>query len=166
MRFAGTVYRALNPYWAYRPLSGEGAAQFGGRFNRLGRPALYTSLSVETALREVQQAGSFMPVTVVALTVGVERVLDATDPAALAAEGMTLEDLAQPDWASEAEARGVARVQEIAERLAGAHDGLMVRSFAPGATERDVNLVLWRWEGRVTVVDDRHRLRYPPEPPA
>ncbi|SIO13077.1 RES family NAD+ phosphorylase [Vannielia litorea] len=165
MRWSGTVYRALNPYWAYRPLSGEGAAQFGGRFNRAGVPALYTALSVETALREVQQAGTFMPVTVVALEVEAERVLDATDPAALAAEGVTAEDLAQPDWADEADRRGVARVQEIAARLAERHDAMRVRSFAPGAGPGDINLVLWRWDGRVRVIDDHRRLRYPPEPP-
>ena len=43
VRFRGRVYRAHNPHWAHSPLSGEGAARHGGRYNRKGTPALYTS---------------------------------------------------------------------------------------------------------------------------
>ncbi|QDC11143.1 RES domain-containing protein [Oceanicola sp. D3] len=169
MRWSGTVFRALNPYWAYRPLSGEGAAQFGGRFNSVGQAALYTSLTVETALREAQQAGSFMPVTVVALAVEVEQVFDATNADALAGEALTRADLAQADWADEADRLGVARVQRIAERLAKGYNGLLVESFAPGAAGGNLNLVLWHWgeaaPNRVRVIDDQDRLRYPPQAP-
>jgi RES domain-containing protein len=38
VRYAGTVYRAHNPEWAWSPLSGEDARRHGGRFNRLGGP--------------------------------------------------------------------------------------------------------------------------------
>ncbi len=55
MHFTGLLYRAHNPVWSREPLSGEGAARFGGRFNRIGRIALYTSLAPETALREVNR---------------------------------------------------------------------------------------------------------------
>ena len=55
MKFKGTVYRAHNPRWAFSPLSGEGAARTGGRFNRPGVLALYTSLTLETAVREAAQ---------------------------------------------------------------------------------------------------------------
>ena len=56
MHFTGLLYRAHNPVWSREPLSGEGAARFGGRFNRIGRIALYTSLAPETALREAYAA--------------------------------------------------------------------------------------------------------------
>jgi RES domain-containing protein len=57
-RYAGLLYRALNPIRASDPLSGEGARLHGGRFNAKGRPALYTSLSVMTAVRESNQIGT------------------------------------------------------------------------------------------------------------
>ena len=41
---AGTpLFRAHNPLWSFQPLSGAGAARAGGRFNRIGTPALYLS---------------------------------------------------------------------------------------------------------------------------
>lgn len=43
------VYRMLTPKWAYLPCSGVGAGQFGGRVNRIGVDALYSSLEMETA---------------------------------------------------------------------------------------------------------------------
>lgn len=52
MHFKGKLYRAINPIFAQDPLSGRGEALYGGRFNRKGTPALYTSLSIMTALRE------------------------------------------------------------------------------------------------------------------
>ena len=51
MRYQGMLYRALNPIHAREPLSGRGAELYGGRFNPKGLPALYTSLSIMTALR-------------------------------------------------------------------------------------------------------------------
>ena len=57
MRFQGLVYRAHNPEWSWTPLSGEGARRHGGRFNRRGVPALYTSLSPLAAIREAQPLG-------------------------------------------------------------------------------------------------------------
>ena len=57
MRFRGLVYRAHNPQWSWTPLSGEGARRHGGRFNRRGVPALYTSLAPLTAIREALPLG-------------------------------------------------------------------------------------------------------------
>jgi RES domain-containing protein len=56
-----TLFRAHSPQWASRPLSGEGAARKGGRFNRPGVAALYLSLDEVTALREYQQTSPFLP---------------------------------------------------------------------------------------------------------
>ena len=84
MRYEGLLYRALNPVHARAPLSGAGAARFGGRFNRVGRPALYTSLAPDTALREANQVGTLQPTALVAYTADVAPLLDSRDPAALA----------------------------------------------------------------------------------
>ena len=163
MRFRGLLYRALNPVFAREPLSGEGARRHGGRFNAKGVPALYTSPSPMTALREANQIGTLQPTTLVAYEADVGPIFDATEPEALEAEGFTPEALAADDWRLRMLAEGEAPTQALAGRLkAAGRVGMMAPSFAKGATGRDVNLVLWVWgEGlgaRVRVVDDEGRL--------
>ena len=48
-------HRFLTPRWAHAPLSGAGAAQQGGRFNRPGTEALYLAQDVSTAQAEYAQ---------------------------------------------------------------------------------------------------------------
>lgn len=163
MRFQGPLYRALNPIHAREPLSGRGAELYGGRFNRKGTPALYTSLSVMTALREANQAGSLQPTTLVSYDADIGRVFDARDEATLRALGMDAAALADAGWRDRMRATGEAATQGFARRLAAAgYHGLLVRSFAPGVTDEDINLVLWKWGARapcrLTLVDDEHRL--------
>jgi len=60
-------------------------------------------------------------------------------------------------------AKGEAGTQAFARRLiAQGCNGLLVRSFAPGAGDGDLNLVLWRWgdkaPARLTLIDDENRL--------
>ena len=87
MLYRGPLYRALNPIYAREPLSGRGAELYGGRFNPKGVPALYSSLTVMTALREANQAGSLQPTTLVSYDADIESVFDCRDEAALKAEG-------------------------------------------------------------------------------
>jgi RES domain-containing protein len=163
VRFKGYLYRALNPIYAREPLSGRGAELYGGRFNRKGTPALYMSLSVMTALREANQAGSLQPTTLVSYDGDIERVFDCRDDAALAAEGVDAEMLADPTWRDQMKTSGEATTQAFAHKLATAgYRGLLVKSFAAGATNDDFNLVLWTWSDtapcRLTLVDDENRL--------
>jgi len=163
MHFRGALYRALNPVYAREPLSGRGAELYGGRFNRKGVPALYTSLSIMTALREANQVGNLQPTTLVSYDADIERVFDCGDEAALKAQGMDAATLADRGWRDEMKAKGEARTQAFAAKLAGAgYHGLLVRSFASGATEADRNLVLWTWGEatpcRLTLIDDERRL--------
>ena len=54
--------------------------------------------------------------------------------------------LADTTWRDQMKATGEARTQSFARRLDGQGlSWLLVRSFAPGATETDLNLVLWNW---------------------
>jgi RES domain-containing protein len=70
-------YRYLTPKWAYLPLSGAGAANVGGRFNRPGVEALYLSKSPETALAEYMQGSSLpRPATLAAYEVDLLDVID------------------------------------------------------------------------------------------
>ncbi|MFT9073247.1 RES family NAD+ phosphorylase [Gluconobacter potus] len=80
MRFTGRVFRAHNPRWSFTPLSSDGAALHGGRFNPVGTGALYTSLRMETAWLEAQQGFPFkpQPLTICAYDVDSEPVLDLT----------------------------------------------------------------------------------------
>lgn len=163
MHFEGELYRALNPIYAREPMSGRGAELYGGRFNRKGTPALYSSLSVMTALREANQAGSLQPTTLVSYDADIEAVFDSRDDVGLRAEGMDAATLADPTWRDQMKATGEAKTQAFARRLAAAgYHGLLVRSFAPGATDDDLNLVLWAWSDaapfRLTLIDDENRL--------
>ena len=126
-------------------------------------PALYTSLSVLTALREANQVGNLQPTTLVSYEVEIELIFDTRDAVALAAEGMDADLLAAPTWRDEMKADGESRTQAFARRLmAAGHHGLMVRSFAPGAGPDDLNLVLWSWgdgaPARLVLIDDEGRL--------
>ncbi|OLP62646.1 hypothetical protein BJF93_07085 [Xaviernesmea oryzae] len=163
MHFKGELYRALNPIYAREPLSGRGAALYGGRFNKKGTPALYTSLSVLTALREANQAGSLQPTMLVSYSADIERVFDSRDNSALVAEGMDAAALADATWRDQMRTNGEARTQRFAWQLAAAgYHGLLVSSFATGASATDFNLVLWQWSDmspcRLTLIDDENRL--------
>lgn len=150
---AGTFFRVLTPRWAHQPLSGDGAARQGGRYNRPGMPALYVSRDLETAWAEYQQTGALVrPGTVVAYEVTAAGITDLADPDVLAELRVTAADLLGL-W------RDVARVEGrdpptwvLADRLlADGCNGVLAASAArPGG----VNLVLWRWgrEGPVVVV--------------
>jgi RES domain-containing protein len=163
MRFQGLLYRALNPIHARNPLSGEGARRHGGRFNPKGVPALYTSLSVMTAVREANQVGTLQPTTLVAYEADIGPILDASDPAILAAHRLSAIDLAADDWRARMHTEGIAPTQRLARRwMAEGFAGLRVRSFARGATAVDLNMVLWTWgpdhPTRLRLVDEERRL--------
>jgi RES domain-containing protein len=161
--FEGLVYRALNPRYAREPLSGRGAAIYGGRFNAKGTPALYTSLSVMTAIREANQVGTLQPTTLVCYRTAIDTVFDATDPTGLAAYGVTSADLAADDWRDAMQREGIAPTQRLAARLmADGFAAMIVPSFARGAGPEDRNLLIWRWgpdtSTRLSVIDDHDRL--------
>lgn len=164
MRFRGLVYRAHNPQWSWAPTSGEGARRYGGRFNRRGIAALYTSLAPLTAIREAQPLGRPMqPLTLCCYEVDVEPVFDALDEERRRELEVTESDLGCPNWEADMLAGGVPASQAIADRLiASGYAAMRVGSFAAGAAADDLNLVMWRWgterPARVVLIDDEGRL--------
>jgi RES domain-containing protein len=70
----------LAPRWAHQPLSGDGAARNGGRWNPKGIPALYLSADLTTAVAEYEQDIGIRPGTFCAYDVRVDGVLDLTSP--------------------------------------------------------------------------------------
>jgi RES domain-containing protein len=165
VRFQGTCYRAHDPKWSFLPLSGAGAALRGGRFNPRGVEALYLSVSVTTALLEANQGFAFkvQPYVICAYDVDCADVADLTTEAGRSAHGADPAEMACA-WFSD-----ISRGREppswlIAKRLiARGHAGILTPSYAPGASEQDRNLVLWRWGPdlpyQVEVYDPSGRLR-------
>lgn len=161
--YRGELFRALNPVFAREPMSGRGAQLYGGRFNPKGTPALYTSTSVLTALREANQVGNLQPTMLVSYEAEIERIFDTRNAAALSARGMDASALADPTWRDQMKASGESRSQAFArELIADGYNGLLVRSFAAGTSEDDINIVLWRWSAavphRLVLIDDENRL--------
>ncbi len=161
-RYIGPLYRALNPVYAREPLSGRGAELYGGRFNTKGTPALYTAFDPATALREANQVGDLQPTTLVAYRADLGPVFDTCDVAALKDFGMTVQALADPGWRSAMLDSQRVPTQSFAKELfASGFVGLLVRSFALGTSEANLNIVLWRWTGsgaKLELVDDENRL--------
>lgn len=143
IRFRGTVHRAHDPKWSFDPISGEGAARFGQRFNRQGCPALYTSLDIKTAFDEVRQGGLLKPTVAVAYTVDCADVLDLTTAAQRKAAAVTLSEMAC-DWEAFRSNGQIPPSWDMADRLiARGVAGILVPSFAANA--HGANLVLWRF---------------------
>jgi RES domain-containing protein len=163
LRFSGTVFRAHNPRWSFAPTSGDGAKRHGGRFNRPGIPALYTSLHYETAWAEAQQGFPFkpQPLTICAYEVDCADVVDLTDPEERAAHTVLAEDMACP-WEHLADHKIVPPSWLITDRLQAAGvAAIIVPAYAPGAAGQR-NLVFWHWADspphRLTLVDSERRL--------
>lgn len=163
-RLQVTAYRAHNPRWSFLPLSGEGAALRGARFNPKGMPALYLALDPMTAVREANQGFAFKiaPCVLCSYEVDCCDIVDLHTAAACGRAGTTMEILACPWFLDLAEGRRPATWPLVSKLVAGGAAGALVPSFAPGAREADVNLVLWRWgpllPHRVTVHDPDGRL--------
>lgn len=147
MRYKGTAYRAHDPQWSFLPLSGDGAALRGGRFNPQGTPALYLGLSIVTAVKEASQGlvGKINPLVLCSYDIDIEDIFDLRDPATRDAAATSEADLAC-GWLTLVLAGQDPPTWTLARRLiAGGSAGVIVPSYAPGATTDDANLVLWRW---------------------
>ena len=159
IRLRGRFWRMLAPKWAHAPLSGEGAAKRGGRFNPPGMNALYMSGDFVTAIAEYEQDLGIRPGTLCAYQVDLAGIVDLCDPATRSA-GAETTDLGCPWKHIALVLRQRPPTWELATRLAedGAA-GLRVPSTRAAA---GINLVLWRWndsaERRVDVLDPLHDL--------
>jgi RES domain-containing protein len=163
-RFNGLVYRAHHPRWAFTPLSGKGAKKFGGRFNRPGTAALYTSLDLITAWMEAQQAFPFkpQPMTMAAYRVNCVDIVDLDTSEVQQCLGCSAADLGCA-WENLAWQKREPPTWLLADRLqTQGIAGILVQSFAPGCTADNRNLVLWHWSHdaphSIRVIDDLRRL--------
>ena len=150
--------------WAFDPLSGKGAKRYGGRFNRPQTLALYTSLDLTTAWMEAQQGFPFkpQPMTLVAYEVDCTNIVDLNDPSTRKLLGFSSPDLACA-WEDMTTQKQDPPTWKLADRLHSLDiSGVQCRSFAPGCTERNHNLVLWKWSDTlpniIRVIDNLGRL--------
>ncbi|HMB46658.1 MAG TPA: RES domain-containing protein [Afifellaceae bacterium] len=163
MRLADTFYRGHDPKWDWSPLSGEGAAIHGGRFNPKGMPALYLASDVIGAVNEMSHGftARILPLTMCSYDVDCEQVADLTDETVRARHGTSLEEMAA-GWFPAASS-GNPPGWILAHRLVDdGYVGALVPSFALNAEPRHRNLVLWDWgpdlPSRVAVYDPSGRL--------
>lgn len=164
MRFQGRCYRGHDPAWSFTPLSGEGAAITGGRFNRRAEPTLYLSLDIMTAVGECTQGFShrLQPLLMCEYDVDCEDIADLRDEVGRKNHAVAFDDLAC-GWLLYQRTRRNAPSWLIAERLRSeGYIGILAPSFVPTANEANQNLVLWQWEPdlphRVNVYDPSGRL--------
>lgn len=147
MKFTGRCYRAHDPAWSFKPLSGQGAAIRGGRFNEKGNPALYLSLNPVTALIECSQGipGRLSPVTLCEYDIECENIADLRKPKDQRALSIDFADL-NCAWLTVQLSGRIAPSQKVAKDLKARHyNGLLVQSFEPKAQANSYNLILWNW---------------------
>jgi RES domain-containing protein len=164
LRFEGVCYRGHDPRWAFTPLSGEGAKLKGGRFNPVGVPALYLSLSIKGMIYEMTQGFSHRmdPLTICEYTVDVDEVVDLRTEDDRRVAAIQLAELNCP-WAYDlANGREPASWKVANKLISVGSAGMLVPSFANGATADISNLVLWKWAPilphRVNVYDPSGKL--------
>ena len=136
----------------------------GARFNPKGAPALYLALTIVTAVKEINQgfAHKIEPCVLCSYDVDCEDIVDLRSEADRKAAGVSLEDMACA-WFSDISQGREPPSWRIAQRLIDVGNaGVLVPSFAPGATAEDQNLVLWKWAKslphKVSVHDPSGRL--------
>lgn len=105
LEWTGLAYRHTRA--GRDPLSGEGAAQNGGRWNPIGRPTIYLAQPVETCVgefRRMTDATGVSPESLIRRGWELHRVevaslpvLDVSQIDALQHTGLDLEDIADPD---------------------------------------------------------------------
>ncbi|MFU8865878.1 MAG: RES family NAD+ phosphorylase [Rhodobacterales bacterium] len=131
-RFQERLFRALNPAYTRAPLSGRGAALYGGRFNTKGTEALYTALDPITALREAHQVGDLQPTTLVSYKADLGSVFDTRDDTSLAAFGLDATDLADRGWRATMMDGRLVRTQDLGKAFMAVGGRLIGERFCTG----------------------------------
>ena len=158
-RPALTLWRAYVPAWAHLPLSGEGAARIGGRWNPVGQPTIYAARELSTAWAEYNQGFVQHPATIAQLALKGARLADLTDGEVLRTFGVD-EAIHRCEWRAALDAGETPETHRLQARLlAEGFHGVIYPSFmSRGGT----CVALWRWNEagapELEVVDPEGRL--------
>lgn len=151
-------FRAIDPKWSFSPLSGEGAALNGGRWNAPGKPALYLALDEITAVHEYNQGLAFQPLVLARYHIEDACLADLTDPDIRANLSIRADLLSVP-WLEALTAKQTVETHQAAEELNADYHGLIYPSVV---TPTGKCVVLWRWNNKggaqVRVEDPEERL--------
>ena len=153
------LWRAYTPQWAHDPLSGAGAAKFGGRWNPVGQTCFYAARELSTAWAEYNQNFVQHPATIARLVLTDARLADLTD-LALCARLEINRAIHLTEWRAALDAGQIPETHQIAQQLLADHyDGLVYPSFmSRGGT----CVALWRWNTagapRLRAIDPQGRL--------
>ena len=154
-----TLWRAFVPRWAYMPMSGEGAARFGGRWNPVGAPTIYAARELSTAWAEYNQGFVHHPALMVEMVLTGANLADLTQVSVLARYHVD-ETIHQCEWRSALDDGIAPATHELRTRLLNdGFDGVVYPSFmSPGGT----CVALWRWNDAdapsLKVIDPQGRL--------
>jgi RES domain-containing protein len=157
-------YRAHDPRWSFKPLSGDGAALYGGRFNPKGIPTLYLGLTIVTAIKEANQGfpRKIDPCVLCMYEVDCADIADLRTADGQAEHGATRADMACAWFWLSRENREPSSWRLALRLKAGGCAGILVPSFVRNVAPEDNNLVLWLWSNhlphRVSVFDPSNRL--------
>lgn len=153
------LWRAYVPRWSFRPLSGEGAARFGGRWNPVGAPTVYAERELSTAWAEYNQGFVQHPALIARLELADATLVNLTEASELARLGVD-SSIHACEWRRMMDERQEPPTHVLRRRLlAGGADGIVYPSFmSPGGS----CVALWRWNRRgaprLKVVDPEGRM--------